>query len=143
MNARFYVQLYLLTVPVFFLIDLVWLGLIASDFYAAQLGHLLADEVNWAAALVFYFSYIVGILAFATLPGLHARSLTRTLARAAGFGFFTYMTYELTNMATLPDWPLLIVVVDIAWGMALCTLVAGISYWIGTHLLARAESVSR
>ncbi|TVQ86342.1 MAG: DUF2177 family protein [Chromatiaceae bacterium] len=141
MTLRFYLKLYLLTVPLFFAIDMLWLGVLASGFYRQRLGHLLADQVNWAAALTFYLVYIAGIMIFAVVPGLRSGALGPTALRAAGFGFFTYITYELTNMATLPDWPLQVVLVDTLWGMLLCTLVAVGSFAIGRRLLVRAGAV--
>ncbi len=128
----FYLKLYLLTLPVFFLIDMLWLGIVARSVYQDNLGHLLAERVDWVAAIIFYLIYIAGILIFAVAPGLAANSLRKTLFLAAGFGFFTYATYELTNRATLPNWPLKIVVIDILWGVVLCTLVA-----LGAHLIGQ------
>lgn len=131
----FYLKLYLLTVPVFFLLDMLWLGVVARDFYRSNLGHLLSDRVDWPAAIIFYLIYIGGILLFAVAPGLAADSLRKTALWAASFGFFTYATYELTNRATLPDWPMKIVLVDTLWGVALCTLVAIAAHLIGKQLV--------
>jgi uncharacterized membrane protein len=83
----------------------------------------------------FYFIYIVGILIFAVRPGLEAGSLAKACLFGALFGFFTYATYDLTNLATLRDWPVLVTVVDIAWGTVLCTLVSAGSFLIGSWLL--------
>lgn len=132
--TSYYLKLYLLTVPVFFAIDLIWLGIVAKSFYHNNLSHLLSPDVNWAAALIFYFMYIAGIILFAVKPGLDAGSLAKAAIWGALFGFFTYATYDLTNMATLRDWPLKVVVVDIAWGTLLCTLVASGSYLLGRWL---------
>ncbi|MBB5348671.1 DUF2177 family protein [Desulfoprunum benzoelyticum] len=134
MNTAFWLKLYLLTVPVFFLIDMIWLGLVARNFYREQLHSLLSPQVNWTAALLFYFIYIAGILFFAVRPGLEAGSLGRACLSGALFGFFTYATYDLTNLATLRDWPVLVSVVDIGWGTLLCTLVSGAAYLIGARL---------
>lgn len=134
MSAAFWLKLYLLTVPVFFLIDMVWLGFVARNFYKEQLHSLLSPQVNWTAALLFYFIYIAGILFFAVRPGLEAGSLARACLSGALFGFFTYATYDLTNLATLRDWPVLVSVVDIGWGTLLCTLVSGAAYLIGARL---------
>lgn len=134
MHALFLIKLYLLTVPVFLLVDLLWLGVIAKGFYRDQLAHLLSPTVNWPAALSFYLIYIAGILYFAVVPALAEDSLGRALLNGALFGFFTYITYELTNMATLPDWPLKVVLVDTLWGIALCTSVAACSFVIGRWL---------
>ena len=124
----------LLTVPVFFAIDMLWLGYLARNFYKSQLHHLLSPKVNWPAAFLFYFIYIAGILFFAVRPGLATQSLGVACLYGALFGFFTYATYDLTNLATLPNWPIKVVLVDIAWGTLLCTLVAAISTMIGNRL---------
>jgi len=134
MNAAFWLKLYLLTVPVFFLIDMIWLGFVARNFYKEQLHSLLSPQVNWTAAFLFYFIYIAGIIIFAVRPGLEAGSLARACLFGALFGFFTYATYDLTNLATLRDWPVLVSIVDIGWGTLLCTLVGGASYLIGSWL---------
>ncbi|MDT8419528.1 MAG: DUF2177 family protein [Desulfuromonadales bacterium] len=130
----YYLKLYLLTIPVFFAIDLLWLGVVAKNLYQKNLAHLLSPEVNWPAALLFYLMYIVGIILFAVRPGLEAQSLAKAALWGALFGFFTYATYDLTNLATLRSWPIKVVVVDIVWGTLLCTLVASLSYLIGRWL---------
>ena len=134
MDAPSYVKLYLLTVPVFFAIDLLWLGLIAKGLYQKNLAHLLSPQVNWPAAIVFYLLYIAGIILFAVRPGLDQQSLAKAAIWGALFGFFTYATYDLTNLATLRDWPMKVVVVDVAWGTLLCTVVASTSYMMGRWL---------
>ncbi len=130
----YYVKLYLLTVPLFFAVDLLWLGVVAKNFYQNNLSHLLSPAVNWPAALIFYCAYIAGIILFAVKPGLDAASLVKAALWGALFGFFTYATYDLTNLATLRDWPLKVVVVDIVWGTLLCTLIASGGYLIGRWL---------
>jgi len=132
--TSYYLKLYLLTIPVFFAIDLVWLGVVAKNLYQNSLSHLLSPTVNWPAALLFYLIYIVGIILFAVKPGLDAGSLAKAATWGALFGFFTYATYDLTNLATLRDWPIKVVFVDIAWGTLLCTLVASGSYLVGRWL---------
>lgn len=129
--TSYFLKLYLLTIPVFFAIDLLWLGVVAKNFYQNNLSHLLSPAVNWPAALLFYFMYIAGIILFAVKPGLDAGSLAKAAIWGALFGFFTYATYDLTNLATLKNWPIKVVVIDIAWGSLLCTLVASASYLIG------------
>jgi uncharacterized membrane protein len=122
---------YALTVPVFFAIDLVWLGVIARNFYRSGIGHLMADSPNWGIAIFFYLLYIVGILIFATRPALNSQSWTDALMYGALFGFFAYMTYDLTNLSTLRDWPVSIALVDMVWGAVLTGTVAVASYFIG------------
>ncbi len=130
----FYVKLYLLTAPVFFIIDMIWLGYAAKGFYQQQLSTLLSPRVNWSAALVFYLLYIAGILVFAVLPALQRNSLAWAAVLGGLFGFFTYATYDLTNLATLRDWPVKVVVVDITWGVILCSVVAVCSFLIGQRI---------
>jgi uncharacterized membrane protein len=127
--------LYLVTLLTFFAIDLVWLGVVAKRFYRQHLGHLLGAEVNWGPALLFYLIYIAGIVVFAIKPALDAGSAGRGLALGAFFGFVSYATYDLTNHATLRDWPLIVTVVDLAWGSVLTAVVAYASYQIWTRLV--------
>ena len=129
------IYLYLLTVPVFFAIDMVWLGFAARTFYRSYLGPLLRPSVNWEAAILFYLLYIAGILIFATLPALEDRSLQQATVMGGLFGFFAYATYDLTNLATLKDWPVKVVVVDILWGIVLTASVSTASYGIGRWLM--------
>ena len=110
---------YLLTSVVFFAIDLTWLGLVAKGIYAKYLGGFLSEQVNWTAAIIFYLLFIVGIFLFVILPAVEKSSWQHALIYGASFGFFTYATYDLTNLATLKGWPLPIVFIDIAWGMVL------------------------
>lgn len=121
---------YLLTAVVFFAIDLLWLGVIAKNLYQKQIGHLMAEQVNWTAAMMFYLLFIVGILIFAVLPSVEKDSVQQALLYGALFGFFTYATYDLTNLATLKDWPVKVVVIDIFWGMILTGSVATAGYYI-------------
>jgi uncharacterized membrane protein len=135
MNIIFYLKLYALTVPVFFIIDLFWLGVVARGFYQKNLKYILSPNVNWTAAIIFYLMYIAGILIFAVLPGVAKESVRHAALWGALFGFFTYATYDLTNLALLKDWPLNIVVVDILWGVVLCTVVATLSFYIAKWLI--------
>jgi uncharacterized membrane protein len=134
MLSAFYVKLYLLTVPVFFAVDILWLGVVARSFYRRQLGFILSDRVNWTAACVFYLIYIIGIIYFAVRPALIQESWQQAIRLGALYGFFTYATYDLTNLATLEKWPLKIVIVDILWGVFLCAIVAAASFAIGTRM---------
>jgi uncharacterized membrane protein len=134
MLSSFYFKLYLLTVPVFFAVDILWLGVVARSFYRRQLGFILSDRVNWTAAFVFYLIYIIGIIVFAVRPALIRESWQQAVGLGALYGFFTYATYDLTNLATLDKWPLKIVIVDIVWGIFLCALVSVASFAIATRM---------
>jgi uncharacterized membrane protein len=112
----------------FFLIDMLWLGFIAQSFYQKHLGFIMASKPNWIAAIIFYVIFIIGMLVFVVLPGLNKDSLRYTLCHAAFFGVLTYATYDLTNLATLENWPIIVTIVDIIWGGVLTTLVCLISF---------------
>lgn len=121
-----YVYAYLATALVFFTLDFVWLSRVARDFYFDRLGGLLLETPNMAAAAGFYLVYIVGIVFFAVAPALKSESVWMALSYGALFGFFAYATYDMTNYATLKNWPVSVVVVDIAWGMFLTGISAGV-----------------
>ncbi len=127
---------FLLTVPVFFAVDIVWLGFIGKPFYQKYIGHLMAEKVNWPAAIIFYLLFIVGILIFAVYPALKIDKVSYAIGYGALFGFFTYMTYEMTNLAVIKDWSWQIVPIDIIWGTVLCTLVSLGSFYIGKWIFA-------
>jgi uncharacterized membrane protein len=122
---------YLLTLVPFVTLDALWLGLIAPQFYRSQIGHLMADQVNWPAAALFYALYIIGMVIFVTGPAIQRGDLRQALVSGALFGFITYATYDLTNHATLRDWPLLMTIVDLAWGTTLGALTSIGATWLG------------
>jgi uncharacterized membrane protein len=135
MNVLFYLKLYVITMPVFFAVDMLWLGVVARSFYKKHLGFILSPQVNWPAAISFYLLYIIGILVFAVVPALAKASLSRAVLWGCLYGFFTYATYDLTNMATIKDWPLKVVLVDVCWGAFLCTTVAATSFLLARWIL--------
>jgi len=124
MNVKTVLLSYLLTFVVFLAVDMLWLGVIAKNLYAKYLGDFLSDKINWTAAFVFYLLFVVGILIFAVYPAISKQSVQHALLMGALFGFFTYATYDLTNLATLKGWPLPLVIIDIAWGTILSATVA-------------------
>ena len=126
---------YAVTLAIFFAIDLVWLGVVAKTFYQRHIGHLLSPDVNWGAAILFYLIYIGGIVFFAVKPALDEGSAMSALVRGAVFGFIAYATYDLTNQATMKDWPVLVTVVDLAWGTVLSATVAYLSYQVSSRIL--------
>ena len=130
-----YFKLYLVSLAAFLAIDTLWLGVVARSFYQQYLGFLMAPRPNWFAAVIFYLLFIVGILFFVVVPGLESNSLKATLLRAALFGLITYATYDLTNLATLKDWPALLSIVDMFWGTVLSVLVSYIGFMAGKRLI--------
>jgi len=122
--------MYLITVPIFFIIDLTWLGIIAKDIYQKYMGHLMRTTPNWSVAILFYLLFIVGLIIFVINPAIQKDSWVYALVYGVMFGFFTYMTFDLTSWAVLKDWPWKIVIIDIIWGIVLSGSVSVISYFI-------------
>lgn len=127
-----FLKLYAIVLPIFFALDMVWLGVISKKFYAAQLGFLMKPNINWVAAISFYLLFIAGLIVFVISPALGKHSWMHAALLGALFGLVTYATYDLTNLATMKDWPLLVTFVDLAWGAVLSASVATISYFIAT-----------
>ncbi len=134
MSAGRVVATYLGMTVVFFAVDMLWLGVVARGFYRRQLGALLADSVNWTAAIVFYLMYLGGILLFAVLPALEKGSLGTAALLGFLFGVVAYATYDLTNLATLRGFPVVVAVVDIFWGGVLTTAVATAGFALARRL---------
>ena len=122
-----YLTKFFITMVVFMGIDLIWLGFVARKVYVHYLGPFLRTPPNWPAAFVFYTLFIIGLIIYAVEPAIIARSVKKAMFLGAMFGFFTYMTYDLTNLATLKDWPVGVVFIDIAWGIVLSASVASCS----------------
>ena len=121
---------YFIVLFVFLVMDAIWLGLIAQPFYQAQIGFLLAKKANWAAAGVFYLLYVAGLVCFVVEPALRTRATPgRAALRGAFFGLVAYATYDLTNLATVDRWPLLLTAVDMTWGAALGALTTLVGVW--------------
>jgi len=135
MSFKQMVILYLITLAVFFLIDMIWLGVVAKDFYRRHLGTMLSPKVNWGAAILFYLLFIVGLLIFVIRPALVQGAVLPALLLGALFGLISYATYDLSNLATLKNWPLIVTVVDLIWGTTLGGLVSLISTLLGRWLL--------
>lgn len=126
--------LYAITTVVFFALDFVWLSTATSRIYAPYLGDLLAEQPKLAVAAAFYLFYVVGVLALAVIPGLQQGSVVAALWRGALFGLLAYATYDLTNLATIRDWPWQVSVIDMVWGTTLNSLVAVAGYYAGVWL---------
>jgi uncharacterized membrane protein len=129
-----FIKLYAIALPVFFAIDMVWLGLVAKNFYRAQIGFLMTPNINWLAAIVFYLLFIVGLVLFVIAPAFEKSSWVHALLFGALFGLISYATYDLTNLATLKDWPLLVTLVDLVWGAVLASSISVITYFIANKI---------
>ena len=114
----------------FLAVDGLWLGLVAKNFYSKHLGYLLAKNPNFVAAGVFYLIYIFSLVVIVISPGLQKGSMSHTVLMGALFGFCCYATYDLTNMATIKDWPLIVTLVDLVWGTVLSASITAITYLV-------------
>lgn len=129
-----FAKLFAIALPVFFAIDMIWLGLVAKNFYREQIGSLLKQDVNWAAAVIFYMVFIAGLVTFVIAPAMEKHSWTHALLYGAFFGFVCYATYDLTNLSVAKDWPLAITVVDLIWGTVLAASVSTATYFIAVSV---------
>ncbi len=129
-----FIKLYAIALPVFIAIDMVWLGFVAKNFYRNQIGFLMKSEINWAAAIAFYLLFVVGLVLFVIAPAMEKKSWTHALLLGALFGLITYATYDLSNLATLKGWPILVTVVDLAWGTMLAASVSTVTYFIARKI---------
>lgn len=129
-----FIKYYLLAVPVFFAIDMLWLGFIANDLYRKGIGFIMKDNPNWMAAIIFYLLYIAGLVFFVLLPAYEKQSWKYALFVGMFFGFITYATYDLTNLATLKNWPIYITLIDLLWGSFLGGTVCVSTYLIASRL---------
>ena len=121
---------FFITVIIFMIIDLVWLGILMWPVYDHFLGSFLQTPPNWPVAILFYVLFIIGMMVFSINEALEMKSVKFAIKKGALYGFFTYMTYELTNWAVIANWPAGIVPIDILWGTLLSASVCGISTWI-------------
>jgi uncharacterized membrane protein len=108
---------------------MVWLGLVASHFYTTKLGYLMG-EIQWPVAIIFYLVFLVGLTLFVTYPAAQNESVLQALCMGALFGFFTYATYDLTNLSTIRDWPLSVSLVDMVWGTVLGSVVSSVTVFV-------------
>lgn len=107
-----FAQLFAITLPVFLAIDMVWLGFVAKGLYAKELGFLMKPDVNWTAAILFYLLFVCGLIVFVITPSLETNSIGKAVFLGALFGLVSYATYDLTNLATVANWPVLITVLS-------------------------------
>jgi uncharacterized membrane protein len=124
------IKLFLIALPIFFLIDMVWLIVVAKKFYQQQIGFLMKPDINWFAAIIFYLLFIAGLVIFVISPAVEKHSWVHAIFFGALFGLITYATYDLTNLATMKDWPLLVTIVDLIWGTLLASSISVLTYLI-------------
>lgn len=120
---------YLGALIAFAVLDGIWLAVIASDFYAETLGYIMREQIIWASAFIFYGLYIAGVVHLVSLPAARQGSWKKAALNGAILGLVAYGTYDLTNHATLRDWPLIVVIVDMAWGAFVTSVMALGGFW--------------
>lgn len=129
-----YLVAYLAAAVVMAVLDLGWLSYAVKAFFEPAVGSLLAEKTNTLAAVLFYVLYVAGIVLFAITPALRGGGWATVLAMGAAFGFFAYVTYDLTNMATLKAWPGWLAAMDIAWGTFVTAAAATVGYWAASRI---------
>ena len=130
----YYIKLYLATLVAFFAIDMLWLSLMGRRFYGRYLDLIISPKPIWSVAILFYLLFVCGVLVFVVLPGLQSGSSKRVILLGILYGLITYGTYGLTNLAIIKDWPWIVTVVDICWGIILAALVSYFGFLSGKFL---------
>lgn len=126
----YFIKLYGVSLIVFLGIDIIWLGFIAKKLYSKYLGYLMTEKIVWIAAVIFYLIFIAGLVFFVINPALREKSLSYALYAGAFLGLVTYATYDLTNLATIKNWPVIVTVLDLLWGMFISSATSGITFLI-------------
>jgi len=133
-TIQMFLKLFFIALIVFFAIDMVWLVLVAKKFYQEQIGFLMKPDINWYAAIIFYLLFIAGLVTFVISPAIEKHSWMHALLFGALFGLITYATYDLTNLATLKNWPVLLTIVDLIWGTVLSASISVITYVVANKI---------
>lgn len=129
MRFDVFLTLSAIALPLFILGDLLWLGVIARKFYVSRLGDLMGP-LQLPAAVAFYVLFVIGLTFFALYPSVMRGTLASAVVLGGLFGFFTYMTYDLTSLSVIRSYPFSLAIVDIAWGTVLCAVISGVAFFI-------------
>lgn len=125
-----FIKIFLITFFIFLVIELIWLSVLAKDFYQRELGYIMSSKPNLMATVVFAILFVLGMVFFVIYPAIEGNSWTYSLLVGMFYGIITYSTYTLTNLATLKDWPLKVSIIDLVWGSLLGGIVSTISFFI-------------
>lgn len=125
-----FVKSYIAGLLAFLVIDFIWLKYVALSFYRSNIGHLMTDKPNLAVAGLFYLFYVIGVIVLAVNPALEKQSWMIAMLYGGLLGLVAYGTYDITNLATLKDWPPIVTIIDMIWGTVLTASVATISYFV-------------
>ncbi len=131
-----YIVAYISTGIAFALIDSVWLRTMYLRLYKPEIGSMMmSNGFRLGPAIAFYLLYILGIMIFAIAPAMASGKWQTALVNGAMFGFFCYMTYDLTNMATLKQWSMKVTILDMIWGSVLTGSAAAVGFWVTNALM--------
>lgn len=125
-----YLKVFIIGFIIFLAIDFLWLGLISNKLYTQELGDLMKKDVNYVAAIIFYVIFMIALTVFVIVPGIESKSIAKVLLLGALFGLASYATYDLTNYATLANFPLKIVIIDLIWGTSVSTITSLLTYLV-------------
>ena len=128
-------KLYFVCLLVFCTIDFLWVGIIAKHWYVKELGDLLVDSVRWGPIIGFYTLYAAAILIFAVQPSIKLGSWEHAMFYGAFLGLISYAAYDLTNLATLKNWPVLLATCDMLWGAFVTSATSLILFNLQRYLL--------
>jgi uncharacterized membrane protein len=134
MLAAPFIKLYALTLCTCLTIDLTWIGLIAKNFYQKHLGYLMNENFNLPVGLLFYALFALALVIFVIAPAQEKQSLQKALMLGFFFGLVTYSAYDLTNQATIKDWPMIVTIIDMLWGASMAAATSGITFYIASKL---------
>lgn len=127
--------LYIIALCIFLPIDLLWIGVIAKDFYREGMGALMSDKPRMDVGLIFYALFLAGLVIFGMRDGVAANDWKPALLYGALFGFFCYATYDLTSLAVMKDFPVKLALADLAWGTIISGVTSALAVMIGKALL--------
>ena len=129
-----FLRLYLISLVIFLILDFIWLSFIAKGFYQKELGPYLLDSFKLLPAIIFYLIFILGLNIFVISNSVSSSDPWLAIGLGAFFGFVTYATYDLTNLATLRFWTSTITIVDLVWGTVISSLTSFITYFINSKI---------
>ena len=125
-----YVALWIAAAVILLIVDMVWLTWLGRGFYVAEIGGLLKERPDMAAAGAFYALYVTGLVVFPLRPAFAAGSVSQALLFGALFGLVAYGTYDLTNLAVLKGFTAKIAIIDMIWGAVLSGVTSALAVWI-------------
>lgn len=134
MPLSYWLMTFCVSFLVYLLLDLIWLGYLAGPYYREKLDAFLASDPRMAPAFLFYLLFVLGNVVFVTRPIFESPTLREFLFRGSLYGLVTYGTYDLTNYATVRDWPISVTVIDLIWGIMISLFVSASGYYTAVYL---------